>query len=232
MLKDCITPARLTVKELLLHCLPPCLPVVWSTCTTPPSRAILPGSSILGLAPGELQVHTTDHLTHGCSPPTETAAAATEERVIPGKRQRVPLYLQKPSCTPVTVTSSSHPAGGEERPIIAHCNFPFIFANNLFTSCTKEGRSDNLLWCSTTPNYDKDGHWIFCNTQVTTSTNNSNIPLVVTLCLGLALLCVCIVGCCMKFQWMGKSSDAVNSPDSIYENIDCKEVKTLHQCEM
>ncbi|XP_069835352.1 72 kDa type IV collagenase-like isoform X4 [Dendropsophus ebraccatus] len=139
--------------------------------------------------------------------------------------------------------------GGEERPIIAHCNFPFIFANNLFTSCTKEGRSDNLLWCSTTPNYDKDGHWIFCNTQVTTSTNNSNIPLVVTLCLGLALLCVCIVGCCMKFQWMGvknglwwssrrgvfgdgKSSDAVNSPDSIYENIDCKEVKTLHQCEM
>ncbi|KAM3913006.1 72 kDa type IV collagenase-like [Leptodactylus fuscus] len=132
--------------------------------------------------------------------------------------------------------------GAVGRPITAQCHFPFIFEENQFNSCTKEGRSDNQLWCSTTPNYDKDGHWIFCNATVTTYASNSNLHLVVTLCLGFALLCVCIVGCCMKFQWIGvknnlwwssrrgvfdneKSQNDLNSPDSIYENIEGKESK-------
>lgn len=127
--------------------------------------------------------------------------------------------------------------GAGERPIIAQCNFPFIFANNQFNACTKEGRSDNQLWCSTTPNYDEDGHWIFCNSQVATDSSISNLHLVVTLCFGFALLCVCIVGCCMKFKWTGvknglwwssrrgvfdndKSVGDMNLPDSIYENTE------------
>ncbi|XP_066442189.1 seminal plasma protein HSP-1-like isoform X3 [Eleutherodactylus coqui] len=78
--------------------------------------------------------------------------------------------------------------GDQPRPIIAQCNFPFIFLNNQFNSCTKVGRSDNQLWCSTTPNYDEDGHWIFCSTPE-------------------------------------RSPDDMNSPDSIYENIEGKESK-------
>ncbi|XP_056387136.1 72 kDa type IV collagenase-like [Hyla sarda] len=134
--------------------------------------------------------------------------------------------------------------GAEEKPLIAQCTFPFIFANNHFTSCTKEGRSDNQLWCSTTRNYNKDGHWIFCNTPVTTYTSKFNLSLVVILCLSFALLCVCIVGCCTKFQWIGvknrlwwssrrgvfdngKSPDGGNSPDSLYENIEGKKSKTF-----
>ncbi|XP_077113661.1 72 kDa type IV collagenase-like isoform X2 [Ranitomeya variabilis] len=93
--------------------------------------------------------------------------------------------------------------GAEGRLIIAQCNFPFIFMNNQFNSCTKEGRSDNQLWCSTTPNYDTDGHWIFCDATDTTTSSTSNLHLVVILCLGFAVLCVCLVGFCMKFQWMG-----------------------------
>ncbi|KAG8550349.1 hypothetical protein GDO81_026443 [Engystomops pustulosus] len=83
-----------------------------------------------------------------------------------------------------------------------------------------------------------------CVTTVTTHSRNPNLHLVVTLSLGFALLCVCIVGCCMKFQWMGvknglwwssrrgvfdneKSPGDVNLPDSIYENIEGKESKDI-----
>ncbi|XP_066442188.1 seminal plasma protein HSP-1-like isoform X2 [Eleutherodactylus coqui] len=95
--------------------------------------------------------------------------------------------------------------GDQPRPIIAQCNFPFIFLNNQFNSCTKVGRSDNQLWCSTTPNYDEDGHWIFCSTP----------------------------GVRDGLWWSSRrgvsdnerSPDDMNSPDSIYENIEGKESK-------
>jgi len=44
----------------------------------------------------------------------------------------------------------------------ASCSFPFIFQGNTYTECTTVGRSDFLSWCSTTPNFDTDKKFGFC----------------------------------------------------------------------
>uniref|UniRef100_H2ZQ62 Fibronectin type-II domain-containing protein n=1 Tax=Ciona savignyi TaxID=51511 RepID=H2ZQ62_CIOSA len=44
----------------------------------------------------------------------------------------------------------------------ASCSFPFIFNGNSYSECTTVGRSDYRKWCSTTPNYDTDGKYGFC----------------------------------------------------------------------
>lgn len=42
------------------------------------------------------------------------------------------------------------------------CNFPFLFNDKEYNSCTDAGRSDGFLWCSTSYNFDKDGKYGFC----------------------------------------------------------------------
>uniref|UniRef100_UPI00358E9530 72 kDa type IV collagenase-like isoform X6 n=1 Tax=Myxine glutinosa TaxID=7769 RepID=UPI00358E9530 len=42
------------------------------------------------------------------------------------------------------------------------CMFPFTFEGQEFTSCTKAGRKDGLLWCATTDNYDRDRLYGYC----------------------------------------------------------------------
>uniref|UniRef100_A0A3Q4HRL2 Phospholipase A2 receptor 1 n=1 Tax=Neolamprologus brichardi TaxID=32507 RepID=A0A3Q4HRL2_NEOBR len=42
------------------------------------------------------------------------------------------------------------------------CAFPFKYNNQWYSECTTEGREDHLLWCSTTPRYDKGERWGFC----------------------------------------------------------------------
>ncbi|XP_073453167.1 matrix metalloproteinase-9-like isoform X1 [Aquarana catesbeiana] len=132
--------------------------------------------------------------------------------------------------------------GGEGNPVTAQCHLPFIFLSKSYDFCTKEGRNDGQLWCSTTPNYDKDRQWIFCEGQVAVMPGNSRLWLVLPLCLGVVILFVCIVGCCMKVQWRGIQSglwwssrrqvlkngtevEDTSRPESIYENIDYKDVK-------
>ncbi|CAH2282335.1 macrophage mannose receptor 1-like isoform X2 [Pelobates cultripes] len=44
------------------------------------------------------------------------------------------------------------------------CVFPFKYANKWYADCTVEGRSDGLLWCSTTAEYDKNKLYGFCPT--------------------------------------------------------------------
>lgn len=42
------------------------------------------------------------------------------------------------------------------------CQFPFQFKEKWYADCTREGRSDGLLWCATVTEYDKDKKWGFC----------------------------------------------------------------------
>ncbi|XP_070783907.1 macrophage mannose receptor 1 [Enoplosus armatus] len=47
----------------------------------------------------------------------------------------------------------------------ATCQFPFKFMEKWYAECTKEGRSDGLLWCATETDYDKTEKWGFCPTK-------------------------------------------------------------------
>ncbi|XP_049635156.1 matrix metalloproteinase-9 [Suncus etruscus] len=45
------------------------------------------------------------------------------------------------------------------------CAFPFTFLGKEYSACTRDGRTDGLLWCATTPNFDTDKKWGFCPDQ-------------------------------------------------------------------
>ncbi|NXA13712.1 MRC1 protein, partial [Sapayoa aenigma] len=46
----------------------------------------------------------------------------------------------------------------------APCAFPFQLSGRWYGGCTAAGRSDGLLWCATTPNFDVDHLYGFCPT--------------------------------------------------------------------
>ncbi|KAJ3585910.1 hypothetical protein NHX12_012317 [Muraenolepis orangiensis] len=48
----------------------------------------------------------------------------------------------------------------------ALCHFPFTFLEKSYSHCTTEGRSDNLPWCSTTPDFAKDKKYGFCPSEL------------------------------------------------------------------
>lgn len=48
----------------------------------------------------------------------------------------------------------------------ATCHFPFSFGGKSYSTCTTEGRTDNLPWCSTTADYDKDKKYGFCPSEL------------------------------------------------------------------
>ncbi|KAM4692050.1 matrix metalloproteinase-9 [Rhinophrynus dorsalis] len=57
----------------------------------------------------------------------------------------------------------------------ALCHFPFVFEGQSYSSCTSAGRKDGIPWCSTTPDYDKDGKYGFCPSELLyTFDGNSN----------------------------------------------------------
>ncbi|XP_026115270.1 matrix metalloproteinase-9 [Carassius auratus] len=48
----------------------------------------------------------------------------------------------------------------------ALCHFPFLFEGKSYSSCTTEGRTDDLPWCATTKDYDKDKIYGFCPSEL------------------------------------------------------------------
>uniref|UniRef100_A0A673YRU0 Matrix metalloproteinase-9 n=1 Tax=Salmo trutta TaxID=8032 RepID=A0A673YRU0_SALTR len=57
----------------------------------------------------------------------------------------------------------------------ALCHFPFLFEGKQYSTCTTEGRSDNLPWCSTTADYGRDKKFGFCPSELLyTFDGNSN----------------------------------------------------------
>lgn len=48
----------------------------------------------------------------------------------------------------------------------AMCHFPFVFEGKSYTTCTTEGRSDNLPWCATTADYGRDKKFGFCPSEL------------------------------------------------------------------
>lgn len=47
----------------------------------------------------------------------------------------------------------------------ALCYFPFSFEGKQYSTCTTEGRSDNLPWCATTADYGRDKKFGFCPSE-------------------------------------------------------------------
>ena len=45
------------------------------------------------------------------------------------------------------------------------CHFPFTFEGKSYTTCTTDGRSDNLPWCATTADYSQDKKYGFCPSE-------------------------------------------------------------------
>ncbi|KAM8829369.1 matrix metalloproteinase-9 isoform 2-T4 [Synchiropus picturatus] len=48
----------------------------------------------------------------------------------------------------------------------ALCHFPFTFEGKSYSSCTTEGRTDNLPWCATTADYSRDQKFGFCPSEL------------------------------------------------------------------
>lgn len=48
----------------------------------------------------------------------------------------------------------------------AMCHFPFTFEGKSYSTCTTDGRTDNLPWCATTADYDTDKKFGFCPSEL------------------------------------------------------------------
>ncbi|KAG2461526.1 MMP9 protein, partial [Polypterus senegalus] len=57
----------------------------------------------------------------------------------------------------------------------AMCHFPYTFNGKSYSTCTTEGRDDQLPWCATTADFDKDKKYGFCPSELLyTYGGNSN----------------------------------------------------------
>lgn len=71
----------------------------------------------------------------------------------------VSVYYNKCVFFSLVVKTSYGNANG------ALCHFPFTFEGKSYTTCTTEGRTDNLPWCATTADYNRDKKFGFCPSE-------------------------------------------------------------------
>ncbi|XP_062912676.1 cation-independent mannose-6-phosphate receptor [Mobula hypostoma] len=81
------------------------------------------------------------------------------------------------------------------------CVFPFTVLGTSYNKCTAAGRTDGLLWCATTSDFNKDKQWDFCSNATATRKSTIIFKCDDTAEVGHPELLSETLGCSTAFEW-------------------------------